>query len=305
MKRKLLFIPISAIVLSITGCFERRQANPIDIRTWLSAATTSKRSVNFSKFKVKKKNAGYLEDASLSIRDKIRAGLGDAEKENYKDSEGLEADVSYEIFANYDRFDRCFISVYKEGYITSYANGGGWGAPKEQYYKYTITKEAAKEIIDYANFRYDELNSASYQQYLEAKENYNIDKFIANLDTVEDDPKIDYLETRGVLEDPRYTVVDTNKEIFKDIKGLVFEEMDKEDLDILPMISYYSNQDWKFEIFYYEGKYNYDVAAIEYVIERSGNGWSSYHFFYKINATKGANIAQKVRDLRAIQKENA
>lgn len=305
MRRKLLFIPISAIVLSITGCFERRQANPIDIRTWLNAATTSKRSVNFSKFKVKKKLGGYIEDASLSVRDAIKSGLGYAQREDYIDYEGLEADVTYQIYASHDRFDRCFISVYEEGYITSYASGGGWGAPKEQYYKYTITKEAAKEIIDYANFRYEQLNSANYQQYLQAKENYNIDKFIANLDTVEDDPKIDYLETRGVLDDRRYTVIDTNKEIFKDIKGLVFEEMDKEEIDILPMISYYSNQDWKFEIFYSEGKYNYDVAAIEYVIERSGNGWSSYQFFYKIDATKGASIAQKVRDLRAIQKENA
>ena len=85
------------------------------------------------------------------------------------------------------------------------------------------------------------------------------------------------------------------------LKQIEFEALETYDVSILPIVKYYINPDWVFELYYdgWSSAPRYNVAAIRYRYKGQYETYypSYYLFYYALQAEKGEAIADKVREL--------
>ena len=157
MKKKLLLIPITLLTTLSGACnpfkaLEPREASPIYIEQWLEATKAPNENPNCGEFWISENNVqqNHHYDYELKVRDIIKKGVKN-KNGNKVDSKAIAREnldfIGYKVYSAFSDLTACFIYVYEDGTITTQAYGGGWGAPKPQFYVYDVGKTITDEII--------------------------------------------------------------------------------------------------------------------------------------------------------------
>lgn len=313
MKNKLLIIPVILLSILVSGCdwFKQKEADPIYIQSWLNCLTDPKNDPNAPTFAVKKEDGSlaYFDDYELVVGKALKSVISDEKGDKRKATDDKSKDqnkyLTYQIRHSLGRFTACNIKVFLDGSITTDAYGSGWGAPKSQHFLYTISTSDATKVIDTAYARYAEIYEDNKNQRENAFNEGKIENFIKAIEESKEIPVIDYRETRGedYIDESRkeFTVHDDNRVVFANLKQIEFEVLETYDVSILPIVKYYIDPDWVFELYYdgWSSAPRYNVAAIRYRYKGQYKTYypSYYLFYYALQANEGEAIADKVREL--------
>ena len=313
MKNKLLVIPVVLLSILVSGCdwFRPKEEDPIYIQSWLSCLTDPKNDPNAPEFSVKNEDGsfGYTYDYELVVGKAIKSVIHNEKGEKRKATDDKAKDqnkyLTYQIRHSFGRFTACNIKVFLDGSITTDAFGSGWGAPKSQHFLYTISSDSTTSIIDTAYARYTEIHEYNTNQREHAFNEGKIENFIKAIEESSEIPTAGYRETRGedYIDENRteFTVSDNNKVVLDNLKQIEFEALETFDVSILPIVKYFIDPDWVFELYYdgWSSAPRYNVAAIRYRYKGQYETYypSYYLFYYALQAEKGEAIADKVREL--------
>lgn len=309
MKKKLLLIPITLLTTLLGACnpfkvLEPREASPIYIEQWLDNAKAPNENPNCGEFWILENNVqqNHHDDYELKVRDIIKKGVKN-KNGNKVDSKAIAREnldfIGYKVYSAFGDLTACFIYVYEDGTITTQAYGGGWGAPKPQFYVYDVGKTITDEIISKTKERYYEINDTLNNIYETVREEATVDKFFANVEESTTPALIQYRETRKDERQNEFNYHDDDKSILNSLKELEYVPKEKGySVDILPMITYGVTDEWTLQIFCGWDKANYDVAAIDYIYKGSYSSYypSHFRFYYSIDATKASAIADTIRN---------
>ena len=303
MKKKLLFIPIITLIVSVlSGCnwFKPQEVDPIYIESWLNSAKTPDKDPNAPEvwYQDEDEKTHSCYDFGLEIRDAIKSKVKNVSPSQEKYNKELtKTTIGYQIHTNFARFNSCLIYIYEDGYVCSNNYGGGWGAPKSQHFLYNIGEANALELIATIKARVLEIETKLKEEKAAATAMANLDNFFKQIEDSNETPTIIYRETRPEYELYEVTTYDENLALLSSFKDLEYEALDNYSVDILPMIKYYISEDWRLQIYCGYG-YNYNIASITYKYQGQFKTYypSYYQYYYSINAAKAEVIADTIRN---------
>ena len=308
MKKKLIITAIITLLFSLTSCslfslFEPQEADPVYMDSWLNMAESPEKDPNAPEFKIKGNENGFIYDFDLVIRDALASKTKGAVAKKMDKADIDDPDVMYLTRNSLGRFDCFTIKLYEDGTINTTASGGGWSAPKSQYYQYTISAESASYIIETARNRYREIieDTKKERQAIEGEE--GLANFFKQIEESEEPATIDYRETRMNYDSYTFTVQDEGERVLGKLEELTFTPLENYSTNLLPMINYYVDEDWKIQIYCGLDNIYYDIASIQYKYNGEYKTYYPSYFmkYYAIDSQKGEEIADIIRSMASAQ----
>ena len=303
MKKKLLFIPIITLIVSVlSGCnwFKPQEVDPIYLDSWLDSAKTPDKDPNAPEvwYQDEDEKTHSCYDFGLEIRDAIKSKVKNVSPSQVKEcKESTKTAIGYKIHTSFARFNSCLIYINEDGYVCNSNFGSGWGAPKSQHFLYDIGKAEALELITTIKTRVLEIETKLKEEKEASTAMANLDNFFKQIEDSNETPTIVYRETRPEHDFYEGTTYDENLALLSSFKDLEYEALDDYSVDILPMIKYYISEDWRLQIYCGYG-YNYNIASISYKYQGQFKTYypSYYLYYYSINAAKAEVIADTIRN---------
>ena len=313
-KNNIIAITIALLATTISGCdfFKQmttpKEVAPVYIDSWLSSVRSPAEDPNGGEFSVKGEDGNLHSnyDYGLKVCDLMKdIDYGQATKLGNEKHTETEKYFTYIIRAYVGDLSYCYISVYSDGAVITTAYGTAHKLSpgiEPQYFEYNLDTTVVNNLIDNVFERYNEIKEGIAHEREDALENMSFDKFVAAIEESETIPTIDYRETRGeAYGTTTFTVSDVERGVYNLIKDV--ELTKKEDsyiTSVLPMVSYYIDANWKFQIYYDGwGDARYDVTSIDCIYDSEFKSYYSSHyvFYFSIDAAKGEAIADAVRAL--------
>ena len=301
MKKKLLTIPIAFMCTLLGACnpgswFEPKEVSPVYIDQWLENAEDPSTTPNPAEFYYVEngKSYPYMDDYGLKVRDIIKDRVtGSPKSSNGNIHKGDIDYVGYFIRSYVGRLTYCSIRVFDDGDIVTEAGGSGWGAPKDQYFVYSVGTSITSEIISKTKERYTELDNTFNEEYEKVREEASLDKFFKSIEEADTKAYVSY-------EDEAHSVHnfhDDDGSILAELKELEYEAKDRKfSVPCLPMFKYYLTNDWILNIYWGAEGVDYDIASIDYVSKEQPSSYFTRHYFYyySINQAKAKALITRI-----------
>lgn len=280
------------------GFFEPTDATPVYIEQWLESARDPSDTPNPAEFYYVEDGTSYpyMDDYDLKVRDIIKNGVSNTSGGQVKAEDIHKGDIDYVgyfIRSYIGRLNYCNIRVFDDGDIVTEAGGSGWGAPKTQYFVYSVGTTITSEIISKTKERYTELDNAFNEEYEKVKEEASIDKFFKSIEEAETKAYVSFEDEQSNA----HKFYDDDGSILAELKELEYEAKDRSfNMTYLPKFEYYLTDSWKLNIYWGGEGANYDIASIDYVCEEQPSSYyrRHYFFYYSINQAKAKALITRI-----------